>query len=175
MRRRTLDVVFANGRRCSGKWVKLLVLDESAAWPLAAGVNAGRSDPSPPVGEPALRCNHTPSDQASTFMQADSAECPGAARERPPRDARGLGGGRTRLAILVRKSAGGAVVRNRIRRHIREIYRELPQEWRRSWNTVLLVRDQAACASFLELRRDLEVLFRKVGSDGRKMDNSGRH
>lgn len=128
MRRRKLDVVFEEGRRCSGKWLKLLVHDE---------------------------CGITFSGKASGDTVA-------------------LDGSRKRLAIMVRKSAGGAAVRNKIRRRIREIYRETARERRRVWNTVVLVKDQAAGASFRELQCDFEVLIRKMGSDDGKVGSIDR-
>lgn len=55
----------------------------------------------------------------------------------------------TRIGFAVSSRVGGAVVRNRIKRRLRMIVRELP--WQHGIDVVLLVQPAAASASFQEL------------------------
>lgn len=72
-------------------------------------------------------------------------------------------GGGPRLGVTVTKKVGGAVVRNRLRRRVREIFRRFPAT--RSGppaRLVVNVSPRAATASFAELREELERLFSRV-------------
>ena len=55
-------------------------------------------------------------------------------------DREGEDGGDARLGIAVPKKIGGAVVRNRVKRRLREVWRELLPEVPRGADYVLLVR-----------------------------------
>jgi len=77
--------------------------------------------------------------------------------------------GELRLGLTATRKAGTAVVRNRIRRRLREIFR---REARRGlvgggWNgadIVLNVREGAAAATSRELAIDLERLVKRLGA-----------
>ena len=68
-----------------------------------------------------------------------------------------------RLGITVTKKVGSAVVRNRLRRRVREIFRRLPAA-RTGPPTRLVVNvsPRAAAASFAELHEELERLFSRA-------------
>jgi ribonuclease P protein component len=67
-------------------------------------------------------------------------------------------GGETRLGVTTTKALGGAVVRNRIKRRIREIYRLHRPEIVAGWDIVINPRRPAIEAPFA----DLERAFMKV-------------
>jgi ribonuclease P protein component len=77
--------------------------------------------------------------------------------------------GRPRLGITATRKVGGAVVRNRLRRRCREVYRryrrraELP-----AVDIVVNFRPRAASASFIETRRQLERQLESVVAQERK-------
>lgn len=68
-----------------------------------------------------------------------------------------------RVGISVSKKVGGAVVRNRVRRQLREALRaELPG-WRRGCEVIVVARAAAATASWTELRAALRTLALRAG------------
>ncbi len=69
---------------------------------------------------------------------------------------------RSRLGFTVGTRIGKAVVRNKVRRRLREIYRTHEQELRPGWDIVVVARGRAAGAPYRELRRDLLRLLDKL-------------
>jgi ribonuclease P protein component len=65
-----------------------------------------------------------------------------------------------RLGLTVSSKVGNAVVRNRIRRHLREVFRTRIQELPKGIDVVLIARTSAAHAS----RDDLAKAFGQVSS-----------
>jgi ribonuclease P protein component len=77
-----------------------------------------------------------------------------------------------RLGLSVSRRVGGAVVRNRVRRRLREIFRrnrDLFGEW--GGNVVVNARPSAAQASFEELREEFRSL---VGRTRARAPEKGR-
>ncbi len=70
------------------------------------------------------------------------------------------------LGITVTKKLGKAVVRNRVRRLIRECYRLRENEMHIGYNMVLVARNRAADADFEKIGRDLSYLLKKSGIIG---------
>ncbi len=79
--------------------------------------------------------------------------------------ARPAPGNRTRLGVTVTRKAGSAVVRNRLRRRVREVFRRSAAVIAGSpVDLVVTLSPRAAEAPFSELRGELERLFaRAVG------------
>ena len=78
-------------------------------------------------------------------------------------------GAGNRLGVTVSTKLGKAVVRNRVRRRLREIYRLSQPELKQGYDVVLVARGRAAAASYAELARAyrrscerLELLEKKV-------------
>lgn len=65
------------------------------------------------------------------------------------------GGPRSRFGVSVKKALGGAVVRNRIRRRIREILRRNSLEIPSGWDLVMHPRRTVASANFAALQAEL--------------------
>ncbi len=68
----------------------------------------------------------------------------------------------SRLGISVKRALGGAVVRNRIRRRIREIFRTHRQEIQPGWDIVIHPRSSVATADFAPLSTELVSLLQKA-------------
>ncbi|HYL10020.1 MAG TPA: ribonuclease P protein component [Candidatus Acidoferrales bacterium] len=68
---------------------------------------------------------------------------------------RANGLGHSRVGISVKKALGGAVVRNRIKRRIREILRRNFSEIPSGWDIVIHPRSSAARAEFSALTAEL--------------------
>ncbi len=66
-----------------------------------------------------------------------------------------------RLGITVSAKLGHAVVRNRLRRRLREIYRLHEDEFRRGYDLILVARGAAVDASYQKLERSCLALFEK--------------
>ena len=67
---------------------------------------------------------------------------------------------RSRFGISVKKALGSAVVRNRIRRRIREILRRNRSEYPQGWDIVIHPRRSVAEAPFAPLEAELVRLLR---------------
>ncbi|MCC8182895.1 MAG: ribonuclease P protein component [Clostridiales bacterium] len=68
-----------------------------------------------------------------------------------------------RLGITVSTKLGNAVVRNRTRRRIREIYRLHEEELRRGMDLVIVGRSSAPAAEYRRLDRDFQRLVKRLG------------
>ena len=68
--------------------------------------------------------------------------------------------GRTRWGLSVKAQLGGAVVRNRVKRRLREILRRAQRRQPVGWDVVVQPRaSDTATADFAELTRELEGLL----------------
>ena len=68
-----------------------------------------------------------------------------------------------RVGITVSKKLGHAVVRNRIRRRVREVYRLNEELFQPGWDMVVVVRTRAIYADFQTLTESYLSLARKAG------------
>lgn len=71
--------------------------------------------------------------------------------------------GANRLGLTVGKKVGGAVVRNRVRRRIREIYRLHERELTTGCDLVIVARVKAAFSSYQQLENSFLALTDKLG------------
>jgi ribonuclease P protein component len=71
--------------------------------------------------------------------------------------------GYNRLGITAGTKVGHAVVRNRIRRRIREAYRLSEGQYRTGFDIVVVARTRAAEASYLDIADNLHKLSDKLG------------
>jgi ribonuclease P protein component len=65
----------------------------------------------------------------------------------------------TRYGFVIAKRVGNAVVRNRVRRRLREILRSLPIN--EGFDVVITARPEAAEVSFADLRTELTLLLKR--------------
>ncbi len=70
--------------------------------------------------------------------------------------------GRTRFGISVKRALGGSVVRNRIRRRVREIFRLHRREIAAGWDIVIHPRSSVATAEFGKLEAELLSLLQNI-------------
>ncbi len=70
---------------------------------------------------------------------------------------------RSRLGITVGAKIGKAVVRNKIRRRVREAYRIHEGQMAPGWDIVVVARKRSAFASYGEIERGLLSLLDKLG------------
>lgn len=68
-----------------------------------------------------------------------------------------------RVGITVSKKLGGAVVRNRVRRRLREVYRLSEDKFQPGWDIVVVARSRAVSAGFPELTKAYLSLAGKAG------------
>ena len=71
--------------------------------------------------------------------------------------------GQNRVGITVSKKLGHAVVRNRVRRRLREIYRLNEQLFQPGWDIVVVARSKAVDAEFSQLTKSYLTLAKKAG------------
>jgi ribonuclease P protein component len=82
----------------------------------------------------------------------------------------------SRFGISVKKALGGAVVRNRIKRRIREILRRNRTEIPTGWDIVIHPRSSVAKAAFAPLEAELVRLLRNIQTTGQTTgQNTGRN
>ena len=68
-----------------------------------------------------------------------------------------------RIGLTVSRKLGHAVVRNRVRRRLREIYRLHEASFLPGWDVVVVARSRAVTASYQSLERAYLSLARKLG------------
>jgi len=68
-----------------------------------------------------------------------------------------------RVGVTVSKKLGGAVVRNRVRRRLREVYRLNETKFAPGWDIVVVARSRCVTAPFRELIRAYLSLAEKAG------------
>ena len=68
-----------------------------------------------------------------------------------------------RVGVTVSKKLGGAVVRNRVRRRLREVYRLNESRFAPGWDIVVVARSRCVTASFEQLTRAYLSLAEKAG------------
>ena len=68
-----------------------------------------------------------------------------------------------RVGVTVSKKLGHAVVRNRVRRRVREVYRINESLFMPGWDIVVVVRTRAIDANFQDLTRAYLSLAKKAG------------
>lgn len=66
-----------------------------------------------------------------------------------------------RYGFVTSRKLGGAVVRNRVRRRLREAVRQLPLET--GWDVVVSAKTPAAKADYQELKRGVTELLTRAG------------
>ena len=71
--------------------------------------------------------------------------------------------GTNRVGITVSKKLGHAVVRNRVRRRLREAYRLSEELFQPGWDMVIVARSRAISGDFGELTRELLKLAGRAG------------
>ncbi|MCL2842437.1 MAG: ribonuclease P protein component [Oscillospiraceae bacterium] len=71
--------------------------------------------------------------------------------------------GMSRLGITVGTKVGKAVVRNKVRRRLREIYRHCESSIRRGQDIVIVARVKSRYAAYSELERDFCRMMDKLG------------
>lgn len=68
-----------------------------------------------------------------------------------------------RVGITVSKKLGGAVVRNRVRRRLREVYRLHEDRFKPGWDIVVVARSRCIKADFATLTKAYLSLAEKAG------------
>ena len=71
--------------------------------------------------------------------------------------------GQNRVGITVSKKLGNAVVRNRTRRRLREVYRLNESRFQPGWDLVVVARGRAVDAGFDRLTQSYLNLAKKAG------------
>ena len=68
----------------------------------------------------------------------------------------------SKVGIITSKRVGGAVVRNKVRRRLRELIRAVLPNFRHGLLVVTIAKQPAASASFEELREEWLLLVRRL-------------
>lgn len=70
--------------------------------------------------------------------------------------------GSNRYGFAVGKKVGKAVVRNTVKRRMREVCRHLHDHLAAGWDIVLIARQTAVAATFAEIQHAIEQLFKRA-------------
>ena len=71
--------------------------------------------------------------------------------------------GQNRVGLTVGKKLGHAVVRNRVRRRLREVYRLNEERFQPGWDIVVVARSRCIGADFTQLTKAYLSLAQKAG------------
>ena len=82
------------------------------------------------------------------------------------------GSSENRIGFTVSKKLGHAVVRNRVRRRLREIYRLHEEEFRQGWDLVVVARSRTVNAPYAKLDRAFMHLSDKLGLLSEKREDA---
>ena len=77
--------------------------------------------------------------------------------------ARSNRGGKNRLGVTVSAKLGKAVIRNRVRRRLREIFRLSQESMKQGYDIVLVARSRAVTATYREIERAYRKNCEKLG------------
>ena len=80
-----------------------------------------------------------------------------------------------RFGFSISKKVGCAVVRNRLRRRLREICRELAIDVRTGWDLVLVARTEAAERDFWSLRQAFQQQAQRLGCWSEQAQPAGQN
>ncbi|MCL4535034.1 MAG: ribonuclease P protein component [Bacteroidetes bacterium] len=69
----------------------------------------------------------------------------------------------TRFGFSIGRRLGTAVVRNRVRRRLREIVRRYTERLRPGWDLVIIARQRAVAASYQELQAAMHQALERTG------------
>jgi ribonuclease P protein component len=69
----------------------------------------------------------------------------------------------SRVGVVVSKKVGGAVVRNRAKRLLRETFRVHQYEFKQPLDLVLVARSSIVGRAFVEVEKDFLIVMRKAG------------
>jgi len=112
------------------------------------------------------------SPQFSVFFRAQTPLPNAVAGPETPREGSSVkapaAGCTSRFGISVKKALGGAVVRNRIKRRIREILRRNRTEIPSGWDIVIHPKSSVARAAFAPLEAELVRLLCSIQNAGQK-------
>ena len=81
---------------------------------------------------------------------------------------------RTRLGITVSRKVGGAVVRNRVKRLVREVFRANRERFQRGHDLVVIAKRHAGEVDFTSARRELLGVERALANAARALEPTGR-
>lgn len=70
--------------------------------------------------------------------------------------------GRSRLGVTVSTKVGKAVVRNRVRRRVRELYRLHKDAMRPGYDIIVVARVRSAAAPYRRLEKEYEAALEKL-------------
>lgn len=76
-----------------------------------------------------------------------------------------------RLGLTAGTKIGKAVVRNKVRRRIREAYRLSEEHYYRGYDIVIVARGRAATATYADIAENLSLLSQKLGLIRKETDH----
>jgi ribonuclease P protein component len=69
----------------------------------------------------------------------------------------------TRFGLSIGRKLGGAVVRNRVRRRLRQILRAMAPSFQAGWDVLIIARPAVVAAGYDEIAEALERLLQRGG------------
>lgn len=68
-----------------------------------------------------------------------------------------------RVGFSVSKKVGNAVVRNKVKRRMKEAFRMMMPEVKKGYNLVFIARESAATETYHDLEKNMRYLLKKTG------------
>ncbi len=72
----------------------------------------------------------------------------------------------SRLGLIVSKKVGKAPIRNRVKRRLRSVFRQLPEDLKYGLDVVVIARFKSTCVDYADISKEFQTCLRFLKKNG---------